>query len=83
MVIYASSKSVVFGEAEACLFCEKLAKAIVSGKMSDFCSKACGTAPIILDVPSTEKTYQSDMENLQFQKGQRRILPLQVEGSTI
>jgi len=50
------------GDAEACLFCSKWAKALVNGKLSDFCSKKCSrdalnAAPLILEVPSSSKSY--------------------------
>ncbi|CCM01087.1 uncharacterized protein FIBRA_03135 [Fibroporia radiculosa] len=52
------------GKAEACLFCTKWPKAMVNGRLSDFCSKACsqdtlGAAPIILNIPNRHKAYAS------------------------
>jgi len=52
------------GMADACLFCKEMPTVVVGEKLSDFCSKRCSAAalskaPTILEIPSTNESYQS------------------------
>ncbi|GBE87733.1 hypothetical protein SCP_1104100 [Sparassis crispa] len=52
------------GNAEGCLLCNQLPKAVVNGKLTDFCSKTCSldainAAPIILQVNRSHAEFYS------------------------